>query len=104
MPTNHRRIPIREKVLGLYYRRFQIVGPCIDSQIPARPHENSLFSSPVEKVGLIQNEPCIKLNNRSDLTVGLCRLAVRLPCERRSTPMLICFVNEGAADAPCRLL
>jgi hypothetical protein len=52
MPTNHRRIPIREKILGLYYNQFQIIGPCTDSQISPRALENSLFSSPVEKVGL----------------------------------------------------
>ena len=52
MPTNHRQIPIREKILGLYYNDFQTDAPCPDSQIPARAIENSLFSSPVEKVGL----------------------------------------------------
>ena len=53
MLTNHRQIPIREKILGLYYNDFQTDAPCTDSQIPARAIENSLFSSPVEKVGLI---------------------------------------------------
>jgi len=52
MPTNHRQIPIREKILGLYYNDFQTDAPCTDSQIPALTIENSLFSSPVEKVGL----------------------------------------------------
>jgi hypothetical protein len=52
MPTNHRQIPIREKILGLYYNDFQTDAPCTDSQIPALAIENSLFSSPVEKVGL----------------------------------------------------
>jgi hypothetical protein len=54
MPTNHhRQIPIRKKILGLYYNDFQTDAPCTDSQIPALAIENSFFSSPVEKVGLI---------------------------------------------------
>ena len=41
-----------EKLVGLHYRRFTTIGPCIDSLFLRQILENRRFLVPVEKVGL----------------------------------------------------
>ncbi|MFY9991268.1 MAG: hypothetical protein WAL40_09545, partial [Rhodoplanes sp.] len=80
MLTNHRQIPIREKILGLYYNDFQTDAPCTDSQIPALAIENSLFSSPVEKVGLAPDIVEAIVEGRQPRSLTVKRLLQGIPC------------------------